>query len=336
MRLWLLWVALAFSGAHHVVSPGDTVESIAADLGDPALADGLRSANGLGPGEQPAVGDVLELPPPDGPSDQAAVVDRVRGGGTINLPGGTSVRLESGQLLPPGSQVCTDADGFTTIRLAVGCSGGAHDEVSLVPSTCLTIDATLEQGGARSSLVSVDSGSITVQEQPGDAVVTVRTRSGLTSGRGGGFRVHVEDEQDSMRTEALANPVEVFGAGESLALDAGKGVRVETGQGPGTPVDLLLPGSPVRPSDQDVLRIPEFDWTEVPGAAFYQLELALDPEFRDVVLMQTVPDTEWFPGGLLLPTDQPGVYWRVTPMDRFGFLGNPSGAHYAAFPPGVR
>lgn len=336
MRFWLVLVGLALSAAHHVVAPGETVESIAEELGDPALAPGLRTANGLAPGEQPAVGQILELPPPDGPSDQAAVVDRVRGTGTVNLPGGTSEPLSAGQLLPPGSQVCTGPDGFTTVRLAVGCSGGEHDAVSLVPSTCLTIDATLEQGGSRSSLVSVDSGSITVQEQPGDAVVTVRTRSGLTSGSGGGFRVHVEGDQESTRTEALANPVKVFGAGEALALDAGKGVRVEAGQVPGTPVDLLLPGSPVRPPDQEVLRIPEFDWTEVPGAAYYQLELALDPEFRDVVVLQTVPETEWFPAGLLLPTDQPGLYWRVTPMDRFGFLGKPSAAHYAAFPPGVR
>ena len=332
----LLMVLLIGAAGHRVVGEGDTVESIAAELGDPALASTLRKINGLAGDEQPGVGDILGLPPAEGPADQVAVVQTIRGKSTMDRGQGP-VPLTPGMLLAPGARICTDEASFLTLKLAVGCSGDGGDEISLLPQTCITLDNTYESDGDRSSLVTMEQGSVTVQEDAAgeDGLVTVQTSAGVASGRGGGFRVHVEAE--STRTEALGTSVSVSGSGAEVGLEAGQGVRVKEGEAPGPVVQLAEPGSPALPADQALLRIPDFSWAEAPDALAYRLEFASDPAFADLLFFTEVGETPWLPTSFSLPT-QPdtGVYWRVTTIDSMGFMGLPSPAHYARFPPGVR
>ncbi|MFT5582617.1 MAG: hypothetical protein ACI9VR_000193 [Cognaticolwellia sp.] len=332
----LLMLLLLGAAGHWVVGDGDTVESIAEELGDPALAGLLRKINGLAEGEQPGVGTILGMPPAEGPADQAAVVQSIRGQASMDRGLGP-VSLGAGMLLSPGARICTDEASFLTLKLAVGCTGEGGDEISLLPQTCITLDNTYESDGDRSSLVTMEQGSVTVQEdQNGEAgLVTVQTSAGVASGRGGGFRVHVEDE--ATRTEALATSVSVTGAGSEVGLQAGQGVRVRKGEAPGPVVQLAAPGTPALPEDQSLLRVPNFSWAQATDALAYRLEFSADAAFSDVMFYTEVGETPWVPESFTLPT-QPdaGVYWRVTTIDSMGFMGLPSPAHFARFPPGVR
>jgi hypothetical protein len=185
-------------------------------------------------------------------------------------------------------------------------------------------------------VLSLASGSVSVQTSEaggGRGRITVRTQSGLTTGEGGGFRVHIET--DAARTEALFNPLSVIGAGVAVDVKAGQGSRTRSGEAPSTPVDLLLPPSLLSPAAAAPLRRPDFSWADEPLALGFQIELSRDADFRDVVVMERLDRPNWQPQTLLLSYDLPGLYWRVSAFDRLGFLGMPADPRPFAFPAGV-
>lgn len=326
--LALLWLGVAAAADHWVVRQGDTVESVAAALGDPALAEPIRAANRLGPGQQPRVGDVLALPVVAG-AQQEGLVLAVRGSGTVVLPGEPApgrpraVPLAPQMSLPEGSAVCTDAESFAMIRLARDTSGFAHDDVSLLPNTCLTVVGASAQEGRRSSLIHMSEGSIAVQgtpDRPGDVIVT--TPEAVATGEQGGFRVTLE--QGATRAEAVSAPIAVMGAGAEVDLEARQGTRVKAGAAPDAPRSLLSGGALFLPEDGTALRWPDFRWAAVPRALGYRVQVSTSPDFAEIVHQVDVPFPEWMPDFLLLPTTAPAYWWRITPLDRFGFEGVPS------------
>lgn len=330
-----LFVTVALAAEQVVVRAGDSVESIAARLGDPGLAAAIRAANGLGDDGDPIVGSILTLPPRAGALSTGGVLLAAYGAGSITLPGGASLPFAAGAGLPDGSVVCTEVDSFATVRLAVAQVGGFHDDVNLLGTTCVAVQSTTQMGAARSSVIEVQRGSIAVREaaSAGDGTVTVKTSFGTSSGLGGGFRVHVEE--GASRTEALYHPVVVFGGGEERPLAAGEGSRVRAGEVPSAPVKLKVAGLPDSPDDGAALRVPTFTWGGVAEALGYRIELSSAPDFSELVLVQDVPDAGYRPDRLLLPFRVPGLWWRVATYDRLGFLGIPSEERGLTFPAGV-
>ncbi len=333
--LFLLGLALAQAGERRPVHEGDSVEAIAAELGDPALAERLRQLNQLAADEQPRVGTLLLLPDHDELQEQEGAVLSFRGGVSATLPGRQPVPVSQGMALPQGSTVCTDEGGFATVRLARSMEGLDHDDVSLLSGTCLTMISAVARPGQRSSLVSVSQGSISVRPQddiPG--AVTVETSSGITTGEGGGFRVTLEQE-GAMRTEALDAPVSVMGAGQEQRLQAGQGSRVRSGEAPSLPVDMLSPGTPLAPDKGAPLLRPDFSWTPVPNALGYRLEISATPDFSDVVLVEEAGEPAWRPELLFLPYRVQGLWWRVSTFDRVGFLGRACEPSALSIPAGM-
>lgn len=333
LLLLSLLVPLALATEHHVVRPGETVESIATTLGDPALAAQIRALNGLDPGAQPAVGVVLDLPGEES-SVQEGLVLAVRGTGTATLPGAAAVPLKPQLVLPLGTRVCTDAESFASLRLARDTTGYAHDDITLLPNTCLTVDGAAARPGHRSSLVNVTEGSVAVQgtpSKPGNVIV--ETPSGLATGDQGGFRVTLEP--GATRAEALSAPISVLGGGQEVMLDVKEGTRVRSGQAPEAPRGLLSGGALFQPEDGAPLVWPDFRWATVPRALGYRVQIATGPDFAEVVHQEDVPFPEWRPDFLFLPFRVDGYWWRVSPLDRFGFEGLPSEARRLAVPPGV-
>lgn len=333
----LLGLAVAQAADRVVVHSGDTIESIAAAAGDATAAADIRAENGLAAGEQPRPGTLLVLPAAlSGTAHDAAVLS-VYGGAYARIPAVGTVPLAVGMPLPPGASVCTDTDGYTTIRLAVSAQGSHHDDITLLPGTCLTIQATTSGRSGRSSVVALDQGSVTVSRpEPGEAPgsISVSTLAGVTSADRGGFRVHVEGE--GARTEALYTGLSVFGGGVERPLLAGQGSRTPVGGVPGEAVDLLPAGAPVVPRDGAVLRRPDFSWARVETALGYQLDLARSPDLRDMLLSQAVDRPAWEPDRLLLPGDVEGIWWQVATIDRHGFIGIPSPPRSLELPAGVR
>jgi hypothetical protein len=336
LLLLLLASAPSQAARHQVVRPGQTIDSIAAALGDPALAAVIRQENGVAPGAEVPVGTVLRLPVRPGDQDQEAMLVSFHGSGQVLRPGQPALPFGLGLSLGVGTLVCTDPDSTATVRLGMSEDGRDHDDILLLGSTCVTVRGSTRGPSARESLVEVRDGSIAVHEGFGDdldGTVTVLTPSGLATGTGGGFRVHIEP--GAARTEALTEPVAVLGGGAEVQLRAGQGSRVRTGEAPGAPVDLLLPGTPLLPAEDAPLRFADFSWSAVDRALGYRVELAVSPAFDEVVVTWDVGLPAWRPDLLLVPYRVPGLWWRVSAFDRTGFLGLPSEGRHVAFPEGV-
>lgn len=324
----------AHAAAHAVVQAGQTVESIAAAEGLAGREAEIRQLSGLGRDGQPRVGDVLLLPV-DRLSQESLVLSRY---GEVTVRRGTAAPapLSPGERLAPGAEVCTAAESFVTLRLVLNESTRHHDDLTLMPESCVVIERVTLEGAERSSLVSLGQGSVTVQPNIDGHVpgrVTVRAWGAVTSGLGGGHRMHVE--RGALRAEAVSQPLEIYGGGARLALDAGEGSRSRGDAPPDPAVKLLIGPETLLPEDRAVLRAPDFTWSAVPRAMGYQLEIATDPYFTEPVLITESPLAEWLPDVMLLPWRARGVYWRVIPMDRFGYLGVPSDPQQLRFPPGA-
>jgi hypothetical protein len=328
-----LLMALAFAAEVHVVREGETIESIATELGDPALAAVVRGENGLAAGAQALPGTVLTLPPIAGHTDQEAMVIALSGSGEATLPSGT-FPLRVQMALAPGAVACTAADGFATLRLA-GDGINGHDDVNLMPSTCIRIVAVTNRPNSRSSAVEVTQGSIEIRASEGGVgAVTVLSEAGVTTGDSGGFRVALEDA-GAARTEAIGGAVAVLGGGAEVAVSDGQGSRTIPGQAPSPPIDLLLPGNPTLPVDGGTLRTPDFEWTAVDGALGYRLQVAIAPDFSHIVFATESPLPELRADRLFLPYRVSGLWWRVTSFDLTGFEGPASTPRRVAFPGGI-
>ncbi len=334
--LLLLLLPLAQAAEYRVVRLGDTVETMAEDLGDPDLASAIRSLNQIEPETQPPIGALIELPvAPNAPlEEQQGKVLHAQGEVRATLPSAPEQQAVPGLDLPPGTTVCTGPSSYATLRLARSEGSLDHDDVNLLSETCLTIVAAYSRDAERASVIRVEQGSIAIRAADEvEGTVVVETDSGITTGRGGGFRVSRED--DATRTEALYAPVAVLGAGEEVAVGAGQGSRTVTGEAPSAPVDLLLGTALQRPQLDQPLRRPDFGWSAVDGALGYRVEIASSPDFSAVVHADSVPETNWAPTTLFLPYRVQGLWWRVAAFDRVGFLGMPSEPRQLVLPPGV-
>ncbi|MCA9566878.1 MAG: hypothetical protein KC656_03510 [Myxococcales bacterium] len=337
MILASLGLALAAESARPV-HPGDTVASLAASLGDPALAAKIRELNGLAAGEEPVVGTVVRLPDPAVVGEQRAFLLSLSGKATRQAPGGQPEPLETFVPIDNGWTVCTLEGSRATVRLASTCTndGQASDDLVMLEQTCLVVDLSTSSKQGRSTVVRVLTGSVGVlSQEDARGHVTIVTPSGITSGPAGGFRVTIEEE--AARTETLEGTATVAGSGAEVSLAPGQGSRVKTGEAPSAPVSLLVLSELLEPEAGDVLLRPQFRWSAVDGAMGYRFEIGAGADFREVLYQEDVPDPQHDPLTLMLPYNQlDGVWWRASAFDRFGFEGVPAPARLARFPPALR
>jgi hypothetical protein len=305
----IFWLTSALAADHRVVRPGETLANIAEDEG--LTVEELATRNGLAPTAPLTSGTVLLLP---GAQDAVAVVLARFGDVHADRP------LGVGDIVPLGTVVCTGRASFATLRLATVDLTHAHDEISLLADTCLTVDATWAAHTRHTSLVSVRTGSVSVRADDGDGTVSVRTTDGVTIGDEGGFRVTVEGA--ATRTEAVSGGATVVGQGGAVVLPSGTGTRVVAGGAPSAPTPLLAPPALGRPTEGAPLRRPDFAWDATERALGYRIELASDPAFADIVSAEDVGARAWRPDRLFLPGGP--VWWRVSAFDRTGFLGVPA------------
>ena len=323
----ILLLTIAAASELRPIGTGDTIESIAAERGDPTLAAAIRELNGLGPTEQPQIGTILELPAPKGfHNDQEAFLISLRGEATIADAAGALSPAKVWTPIPNDTQVCTGPETSATMRLASTCNddGSASDDIVLNSETCLSVQSSFSSAAGRSTVIQITKGSISVAEsEDAKGHVTVVTPSGITTGETGGYRVTIEDS--ASRTEAIDGPVAVAGAGAAVAVKQGQGSRVRTGEIPMEPVDLLPPATLLSPEERARLKRLAFTWAEAPEAFAYRIEMATSTGFTQVLYIEDLGTTFYKPGLLQLPTDgSETVYWRVSAFDRLGFLGLPS------------
>ncbi|MBX2803788.1 MAG: LysM peptidoglycan-binding domain-containing protein [Myxococcales bacterium] len=343
MIAWTLLVLGAEAAELRAVRRGDTIESIAESLGDPALAGAIRSLNDLAAGAQPEIGQLLTLPGPtvEQVDQQAFLVSSV-GDVTVQQGADSSSAGRLFTAIEADSTVCTGSDSFATLRLASSCDGEGKlaDDVTLWSDTCVQLLSMVASSLGRSTVVRVLSGSVVVAEPlRGEGVgsasqVTVQAGSGVASGEGG-FRVHLEPDE-ALRAEALTDPLAVMGAGQQQNLAAGQGSRVPFGGVPTEPIDLLGAGPLREPGPGAPLRRALFRWEPQEEAFGYQFAIATDARFTEVVYQDPVPESVHDPELLMLPLKgREGLFWRVATLDRFGFLGVPTQPRPIGLPEGI-
>ncbi len=113
--------------------------------------------------------------------------------------------------------------------------------------------------------------------------------------------------------------------GDSVTLGKNEGTVVRTGQAPSPKLEVPVTPELAAPPDDAVIYNADLDlqWSDVPNAAGYWIEVAQDPDFARMTLSQ------W---GLKDPsfrTDGLGIgsyYWRVAALDKFGLPGPRSDA----------
>lgn len=116
----LLWLVSAQAGGVAVVQPGQSVADVAAAVGAPMRVEEIAALNDLAPDATPTVGRILQLPDGVGGTDcQPSYVRTLRGRGTVTPPGGPPRAMIAHQALYVGSQVCTAADSYASLRLSL-------------------------------------------------------------------------------------------------------------------------------------------------------------------------------------------------------------------------
>ena len=236
--------------------------------------------------------------------------------------------------LPHGAEVCTGPQSWATLRVAAACEGDGlqNDDIVLASDTCVELRSAFATTLGRSTVVQVLAGSISVARLEGPGRVSVVTEAGITTGTHGGFRVHVEPDR-AMRAEALYADVAVLGAGEQEKLHVGQGSRVRPGEAPSEAIDLLDVEALVSPRPGEPLLRPRFSWTPDDDALGWRLEIATERDFLRLVYQQDVSEPYHAPDLLMLPfRSSGGLWWRVSAVDRFGFLGVPTAPGPIALP----
>lgn len=329
MMWW--WLAQAVAGIHVVVE-GETIESILKAAGAPTLAADVRVSNGIAPGAQPLVGTVLQLPSvvPVGECQPSYLWFHTGPNGTITFTDGTQTGLVDWVPLLRGTEVCSGDESFATLRIAERVGSGAYDDITLLPNTCLIVRETqADEGGARTSLLTLRSGSIRIPEMVAEGgTVIVETAAGITLGQAGGFRVSTEP--GATRTEAVDGDVLTLAQGAQVAVPEGNGNRIVVGEKPGAPVGLAPRPTPNAPRGE--LIAPDFKWQPSAGVLNYVVEFSTVKDFRDLVLSESAGDARaqprgdllWQPAAFRLPVTRGTLWWHVVGVDRLGFLGLPS------------
>lgn len=211
---------------------------------------------------------------------------------------------------------------------------GQRDEMTLGENTLAVFTRPEREdgaGGRQASLLLVGGeihGSVSSQGGAGHDLA-VLTAGGATTIRSGGrspaqFAVKVSPEKTST-ISIFSGSAEVSAAGKTLRLGPNQAVTVDPSGGTGSVVSLPETPAPVSPADGAVStfgraapRI-EFRWTEVGAADGYDLVIARDSEFQNIVLDKAVRDTRFVHGSLA-----PGRYfWRVSSLH--GKAAGPAG-----------
>lgn len=132
-------------------------------------------------------------------------------------------------------------------------------------------------------------------------------------------------EDEATRVAVQSGRVEVEAQGERAAVPAGQAARVRPGARPEV-APLPAAPAPIEPADGAAVTVrtaaragePVLAWSEVAGAASYEVVVARDEAFREVAMRLTSPSARLPLRGQLAPGD---YRWRVTARDGRGFAG---------------
>jgi len=288
----------------HRVARGDTLEQIARQyLGDHRLWPELQSFNRVANPLQLQPGFTLRFP--DRLLQMAsASVEYVRGQAVATTPARHSSdsqgpdsaqrrNVKAGEVLREGDQLQLDANAFVSVRLADG---------SLVRVQAQS-DVQLQQmrrrgrAGSLQSVIELHSGALdasVTRDSASPRRFEIRTPVASTSVRGTRFNVQadatgrtitaVDEGSVAVASAAARRP----NAGAFTLLDAGQGLAVSADAAVGAASALLpAPDLAVLPERFEDAHWLDIRWPAIAGAQRYQLQVARDAQFSQVLRSAT-------------------------------------------------
>jgi hypothetical protein len=273
----------------YTVIPGDSLQNIAQRLFKfGGTWQQLRDLNGIAPDSENRIypGQTLKInrvwvqapPPPPLLSTQARVISAGAGSNVL-----------AAAALTEGARVRTGALAGATIELE------DKSQAQLAPNTDLELVQLKKDNktGQLRSVFRLITGSlqIVVPKLVGASPdrLLVRTSTATVGIRGTTFRVSASGEQGPTISEVLEGRAELDAAGSQVALPGGFGSKALANAPPLAAV-ALLPASvdftrlpPYETDAKTITTTARFDWVNVPGAALYQVTLAHDSQFENIL-----------------------------------------------------
>jgi len=223
------------------VRPGDTLISLGQrHLIDPQRWDVVQKLNRIADPHRIPPGTVLRIPASLLRSSPGqATLKTVHGGVRWREPDGAWKTAATGQALPVGAELRTEALASATLELANGTQLRVH------PGSTLVLDTlSLYAGGLMADTrVRLLQGQTEITDNPGRRTqqnLRVLTPSAQAVVRGTVFRVGVEDGQT--REETLEGSVGVDATGKTVVVGPGFGTLARAGEAPVPP--RALPRAP--------------------------------------------------------------------------------------------
>jgi hypothetical protein len=133
------------------------------------------------------------------------------------------------------------------------------------------------------------------------------------------------DDKGSKFANYDERELRVEAQGDSVTLGKNEGTVVRAGQAPSAKLDVPVGPELLAPPDDAVTYNADLalQWSDVPDAAGYWIEVAQDPAFARMTLSQWgLKDPSFRTDGL----DIGPYYWRVAALDKFGLPGSRSDA----------
>lgn len=185
------------------------------------------------------------------------------------------------------------------LRVAIG------DEISTGPDSQVTLEfrdrsrlrveseskirlkqaEVLGQDGVVMTEVELESGRTVNIAPHGSEPATrfrIRTPAAVSSVRGTRFRVGADKQDGTTRSEVLEGLLEVSAQGRNVQVREGYGTVTRPDQSPVSPVELL-PGPDFSATPDLYERVPLIiSLKPLAGARSYRVQIALDPEFRQI------------------------------------------------------
>jgi hypothetical protein len=240
----------------------------------------------------------------------------VRGDVQIRRSGGTGTEpAVAGQVLNVGDQIRCADESNATLQFADGT------ELLLQGGSRLIIDDSTMYTGTRmlDSRLRLPEGrlenKVPAAKGPGSRF-EITTPSAVIAVRGTEYRAAMEARDDLVRTEVLAEQVEVAAAGTRGNVPEGFGSVTRTGSPPSPPVELL-PAPDLSGLPELLDRLPlTLSFPSSAGAASYRAQIAPTPAFRTLLFDQTSAAPNFTP-----ELDDGEYALRVRAIDGVGLEG---------------
>ncbi|SES84437.1 FecR family protein [Nitrosomonas marina] len=245
-----------------------------------------------------------------------ARVNHVQGTVLIERSNRGEILAEPGMELYTGDTIRAENDSFVTIEFA------DNSRMRVQDNSRIRLDKMRIYGdfGLIDTLIHLEQGrteNSVPRDTHQDKRFRIQTPSAVSSVRGTDFRVGTVEMRSGTASEVLSGIINVSGSKKHVIVPAGFGTVTSRDEPPMTPV-VLLPPPDLSGTSGYYESLPlVIHLTPLNGAHAYRTQIALDPDFDNLVSEFTTTTLPFRDGDI-----PDGEYWlRIRGIDKFGLEG---------------